>query len=84
MSKYFYCYSNNLCHFFIKNGLNYIASSINHNTGKKFWVFESCDQITILLTEWRLNIRISIIPPRQEGMIPTQVILYLPIFLSRS
>lgn len=55
MNKYFYCYSNNLCKFFIENGLKYIADSINHNTGKRFWVFESGDDITRLLTEWRLN-----------------------------
>lgn len=55
MHKYFYCYSNNLCKFFIDNGLKYIADSVNHNTGKRFWVFESGNEVTRLLTEWRHN-----------------------------
>lgn len=55
MGKYFYCYSNNLCRFFLNNGVKYIADSINHNTGKKFWVFESSDEVTRLLIEWRNN-----------------------------
>ena len=54
-NKYFYCYSNNLCRFFINNGLKYIADSVNYNTGKKFWIFESGDEVTRLLTEWRNN-----------------------------
>ena len=48
MNKYFYCYSNNLCKFFIDNGLRYVADSINHNTGKRFWVFESGDDGAII------------------------------------
>lgn len=53
MNHYFYCYSYPLKCFFIDNGLKYIASTVNNNTNKKCWVFESSDRITELLQIWR-------------------------------
>ena len=53
MNHYFYCYSYPLKCFFMDNGLKYIASTVNNNTGKKYWVFESSDRITELLQIWR-------------------------------
>lgn len=53
MNKYFYCYSYNLKCFLVNNGVHFITHSIHTSTNKKFWVFESSDRITELLTQWR-------------------------------
>ena len=54
-SKYFYCYSTNLKKFFCDNGLRYITRSVHEKTKKPFWVFESSDQVTLLLNRWKKN-----------------------------
>lgn len=53
--KYFYCYSKPLKDFFLDNGLRYILKSTHNKTNKQYWVFESCEKIDKLLTEWRLR-----------------------------
>lgn len=55
MEKYFYCYSYPLKEFMIKNGVSPILSSIHEKTQKKFWVFNSTEQLNKLLDQWRLN-----------------------------
>lgn len=53
MNKYFYCYSWPLKEFFIQHGQVIVMCSKNTKTDKTFWVFESNNQITKLLDEWR-------------------------------
>lgn len=53
--KYFYCYSNPLKDYFLENGLKYVLKANHDKTKKKYWVFESCEKIDSLLTEWRLR-----------------------------
>lgn len=53
--KYFYCYSPRMKKFFYENGLRYITKSVHEKTGKPFWVFESGDKVSELLTQWRDN-----------------------------
>lgn len=53
--KYFYCYSKPLKDFFLQNGLRYIIKSVHEKTHKKYWLFESCEEIDRLLAEWRLR-----------------------------
>lgn len=55
VNKYFYCYSYPLKEFFIRNGEVVILSSVHSKTQKKFWIFESNDNITKLLEKWRLQ-----------------------------
>ena len=53
MNGYFYCYSRPLKIFLIKNGLKYILYARHPATMKRYWVFESSEQLNMLLTEWR-------------------------------
>ena len=55
MKKYFYCYSWPLKEFLTQNGQTIILYSKNTKTNKTFWVFENGNEITKLLTEWRLR-----------------------------
>lgn len=55
MKKYFYCYSVNLKDFFKRNGLSYICWSKHNKTNKKYWIFESGEEIDKLLHVYRNN-----------------------------
>jgi hypothetical protein len=55
MSKHFYCYSYPLKEFLLAGGQNSIVAGIHPKTNKKYWVFESTDQLNNLLTEWKLR-----------------------------
>ena len=55
MNTHFFCYSYPLKEYFVKNGLQYITSAINQNTGKKYWLFEGCEKLNNLLAIWRSN-----------------------------
>ena len=39
--------------FFVDNGLRYILYARHPATLKRYWVFESSEQLNLLLTEWR-------------------------------
>ena len=39
--------------FFVDNGLRYILYARHPATLKRYWVFESSEQLNMLLTEWR-------------------------------
>lgn len=54
-SKYFYCYSSKLMKYFCENGLQSITTAIHEKTQKRFWIFESSDKVSELLTKWRAN-----------------------------
>jgi hypothetical protein len=54
-TKYYYCYSYPQKEFLKKNGLRYIMAAINQSTNKRFWLFESCEELNRLLQEWRDN-----------------------------
>lgn len=54
-NKYFYCYSNPLKDFFLKNNLEYVLTATHDKTNKKYWVFESGEKLNNLLEEWRLH-----------------------------
>ena len=54
-SKYFYCYSFKMKQFFCENGLKYIVRSVHEKTGKHFWIFESSENLSELLEQWRNN-----------------------------
>lgn len=53
MGKYFYCYSRPLKEFLIENGLQYILYARHPATMKRYWVFESSEQLNMLLGKWR-------------------------------
>lgn len=53
--RYYYCYSGPQKMFLKRNGLRYILAATNASTGKKYWVFESCEKLDRLLQEWRDN-----------------------------
>ena len=53
MDKYFYCYSYPLKEFLIANGQASIVAGIHPSTNKKYWVFNSNEQLNNLLTEWK-------------------------------
>ena len=52
-NKVFFCYSYNLKEYFVKNGLKYFNTNINHNTQRRYWIFLSCNELDILLEKWR-------------------------------
>lgn len=39
--------------FFVSKGLQYILYARHPATLKRYWVFESSEQLNMLLTEWR-------------------------------
>ena len=39
--------------YFINNGLQYILYARHPKTMKRYWVFNSSDQLSALLEEWR-------------------------------
>lgn len=53
MNRYFYCYSYNLKEFLRSSGLRFITAAVNMNTMKKYWVFESSEELDRLLDVWR-------------------------------
>lgn len=55
MDRIFYCYSNNLRDFLVKNGEKFIAKDIHKKTGKKFWVFIGTDNVNKLLDAFKNN-----------------------------
>lgn len=55
MNKPFFCYSYPLKEYLIKNGLRYITTATNQTTGKRYWLFDGCEQLAKLLNQWRAN-----------------------------
>ena len=53
--RFYYCYSYPQKEFLKKNGLRYILVANNMSTNKRYWVFESCEELDRLLQEWRDN-----------------------------
>lgn len=53
LEKYFYCYSRPLKIFLRSKGFTETLYAIHPKTKKKYWVFNSCEELNKALTEWR-------------------------------
>ena len=52
-SNFFYCYSPVLFKFLQNKGFRYICCGMAENTGKKFWQFERCEELSAALDEFK-------------------------------
>lgn len=53
--KVYSCYSPKQKDFLIENGVEYIYSCRNNNTGRIKWVFVVCERLSGLLKIWTMN-----------------------------
>lgn len=51
MSKIFYCYSKNLCHYLKMKGIDYLKK-YQHKNGTYYYTFTRNKQLNDALTEW--------------------------------
>lgn len=52
MGRFYFCYSRPLMNFLCDKGLEYILFARHPATLKRYWVFESSEDLSILLNEW--------------------------------
>lgn len=55
INKQYYCYSYPLKNFLIISGLKMVGNGFHLNTKKKYWVFNRCNKLDQLLTEWQMR-----------------------------
>jgi hypothetical protein len=52
---YYFAYSPNLYKFLRDNGARYIATGLNENTHRQFWLYERNAKLSDLLTQYQVN-----------------------------
>lgn len=52
MSKYFYCYNFRLKNWLLDNGMRYITTGKNKNSGTTFYLFEQSPRLNNLISQY--------------------------------
>lgn len=59
MNGNYYCYSKKLYHFLSFLGFRYTSSSINSNSGVRYWVYEKSEKLDSAIEKYN-NIKCSV------------------------